>query len=683
VLFNKLLTDVAIYYESVLSESAKAYLFGRGIHNPSQWRFGYADNKLTQRLVTMGLTVEELYNKGLCNEDGTDFFRDGIVIPYILDNKVQTLRFRSLKEKQYLSLKKSSPLYAELFFNLDALVSNPSSLFICEGEFDTVMLAQAGYSAIGLPGSQVIPFGFEQELGKVKNIYLATDADKAGEDCARVLVNRLGRTCRRLKLPEGYDITDFILKFGYDFFKSLIQESVDYEPDLFKYEFDDVKQIPASYQSEVAIINLILKSPHLTTTILEQLGIHDEKDKRYFCNPITSSLFSTILSLYFKYEPIDLATVVDVASVPKTRIIEIFELCFEERNLPTYITNLVKAYLGRDCIDRSRRILEYGTKKSATKEGLENRIREWQDCIVQTNPMATNVLRGEYLIRERMLQVQRRMKRKKIGTGFQQIDRLLTAGFVVRGEMSVIGGRPREGKSAFKANLIRNLCEMGCCVVNVSPEQGIDSEHNRLDSVSTGMPLKDFFDSEKLKTNNDFYEVVQKNIEYITKSWKYHLLPSRDITFSGLVSNLERINEQSKIDVVFIDLFDKLKEITQAGAETRYMIDYLLNECNILARKMDIHICLLHQIKRLSNSNKKSDSRPTLEDLKESGRFEQDSYLVFLLHRRGLHFKDEPDDTMDVILAKQKDGICGDNVAITLDWSRETLILSDHEDDKM
>lgn len=686
-MYSALLAKIVSYYANAMVDKAESYLHNRGVQDISKWSFGYADGGLSSYLQKEGFDLETLTN--LCisfSDSGNDRFVDGIIIPYFENGVPISFRFRSVEKKEYRSLPSKSPLYREAFYNLDDLLKQPEILFIAEGEFDTVVISQGGFSAIGIAGSNNIPVGWEEQLAKVKNIYIAFDNDQAGNDAAYVLTNRLSRTCRRIVYPEGYDATDFILEFGQDAFRELTITSVDLEPDIYQYSLDDVlTKTPVAFESEKAILGLLIKNPSIVGKIFDRLGITSVADTRFFYNKGSSAIFRTILKLYYDCIPIDLTNVVEHCSLPKSKISEIISLDVDHRNYIYYCNNLIKAYLCRDVLERSKDILHYSSKKSGTIYGIFDKVDAWRKDIISTSPKEGKMLIKNNLVRERLSGIQKRKKLLRIQTGFRDFDKLLSAGFVVPGEISIIGGRPREGKSAFKANLIHNLCERGCCVVNVSPEQGVDLEHDRFDSIILDRKLRDFYDQELLKDDsNNFLEQIKTTIAHIANNWNYYLFPSRDISFQLLADYLERINAERHIDVVFVDLFDKLKEITQAGANTRFVIDNLINEFNILARKLDIHVCLLHQIHRLVGLGKDKDGRPKLENLKESGRFEQDSYAVYLVYRPALHIKDIYDDKLKVIIAKQKQGICGDNIEVELGWDKETLrIYNLEEEDKI
>lgn len=104
-------------------------------------------------------------------------------------------------------------------FNRDILktMDKTEPLYICEGEFDTMITAQNGFNAVGVVGVN----GLKQEIVKELvgfNVYLAFDNDTAGQVAIKEVANRLVlggvNVLGQVDLPEGVkDLTDYFLTF--------------------------------------------------------------------------------------------------------------------------------------------------------------------------------------------------------------------------------------------------------------------------------------------------------------------------------------------------------------------------------------------------------------------------------------------------------------------------------------
>ena len=139
-----------------------------------------------------------------------------VVIPYIEGEDIVYIKARRLDSKQpkYMQVKGLSiPL-----FNRDILktVDKTKPLYICEGEFDTMITAQNGFNAVGVVGVN----GLKQEIIRELvgfNVYLAFDNDTAGQVAVKEVANRLVlggvNVLGQVDLPEGVkDLTDYFIK---------------------------------------------------------------------------------------------------------------------------------------------------------------------------------------------------------------------------------------------------------------------------------------------------------------------------------------------------------------------------------------------------------------------------------------------------------------------------------------
>jgi replicative DNA helicase len=260
------------------------------------------------------------------------------------------------------------------------------------------------------------------------------------------------------------------------------------------------------------------------------------------------------------------------------------------------------------------------------------------------------------LLERRYKGLEERYNTTGIYTGWEDFDKHLSVGFAPT-KVSVVAGRTAMGKSFFKTNIIINMCRNGVGVLNVCPEQGFDSEHDRIDSIMTGRHLKSIIKIQGVKEDDEIWALLKHNSEKISREWNYACCPSRSITTSGVRSAIKRAKRAGvPINIVFIDLFDRLEDVNVVSERTS-TFSSKLGQIEKIASEENVHICLLVQVGRKPEERK--DKRPILSDLRECGNFEQDADLVLLLYREGYYDKDLNDDMLDVEIAKQRDGPSG------------------------
>jgi len=241
-------------------------------------------------------------------------------------------------------------------------------------------------------------------------------------------------------------------------------------------------------------------------------------------------------------------------------------------------------------------------------------------------------------------------------TYWDGFDAKLSEGFAP-GKMTIIAGRTSMGKSFFKTNLIINMANNGIGVMNVCPEQGFDSEHDRIDAIMTGIHLKVFSKIKNVPIGDPKFEKIKLQQERISTQWNYSCVPTRTITVAGVRSAIRRTKRSGvKVNVVFIDLFDRLDDVNVAKEKTAN-ISRKLMEIERIGDEEKVHIVLLVQVGRATESRK--DHRPAMSDLRDCGNYEQDADNIFLLYREGYYNKEIEDNILDVEVVKQRGGNAG------------------------
>lgn len=276
----------------------------------------------------------------------------------------------------------------------------------------------------------------------------------------------------------------------------------------------------------------------------------------------------------------------------------------------------------------------------------------------------------DYILPEHILETMKIALKEKLqgmswGTGYRQIDRWLNFGFAP-GMLSIIAARPSIGKSAFKLNIALNQMTSGAKILHFTPEQGSKSELFRSLAIMKRLNISNveslrqlMYQDEhtgELKPISNQNEKFQMIFDYMT------YLQSQNMSFVGdktislpKIRNLTRQHKrQHGLDIIYIDLFDRIKEINEATSNKPAMVAKALNYLSRMSMDEQVHVCGLVQINRKIES--RSDRRPILSDLKDAGAYEEYADLIFGLYREGYYSDEEKDESMEVIGMKQRDG---------------------------
>jgi len=238
-----------------------------------------------------------------------------------------------------------------------------------------------------------------------------------------------------------------------------------------------------------------------------------------------------------------------------------------------------------------------------------------------------------------------------IYTGWQLFDEAVPSGFSPR-DLSVIASRTGVGKSSFRLSLTRRFCDRGKHVVLISTEMSKQAEFARLDAIMTGIPLDQIIRSWQWVPGDERMERIQKANEYIAEHWNYDMLFSRSIALADVRTFLQKVQRKKKVDIVFIDLFDRLTDVG-VSENSPQTIATKIAEAAAIADAYATHVCLLAQINRQAA---RGGHRPHLHQLKGSGAYEEAARLVLLLYREAQVNPESISDNIEIIIEKQSQG---------------------------
>jgi replicative DNA helicase len=132
---------------------------------------------------------------------------------------------------------------------------------------------------------------------------------------------------------------------------------------------------------------------------------------------------------------------------------------------------------------------------------------------------------------------------------------------------------------------------------------------------------------------------------------------SSSITVSEIRAKCRRLKQTKNLGLVVIDYL-QLMQGSRRADNRQQEISEISRSLKVLAKELDIPVIALSQLSRTSET--RSDKRPMLSDLRESGAIEQDADLVMFLYRDDYYNKDSQEKNIaEVIIAKQRSGTTG------------------------
>lgn len=175
-----------------------------------RYRLGWAGKDVMDRLLEMW-TIGDLRTAGLVTDKNYPLIWDRVLIPYFQRDRVVTVRGKQIGGNVIQAKDTSISL-----FGVDNLRGH-KEVFICEGEFDAMLLHQMGYAAVAIPGALNFQEHWCTWFDDARRIFIVLDADDAGRKGAAKIQALLGRRTRVVEFPVPYgqkstDVTEFFLR---------------------------------------------------------------------------------------------------------------------------------------------------------------------------------------------------------------------------------------------------------------------------------------------------------------------------------------------------------------------------------------------------------------------------------------------------------------------------------------
>jgi replicative DNA helicase len=255
-----------------------------------------------------------------------------------------------------------------------------------------------------------------------------------------------------------------------------------------------------------------------------------------------------------------------------------------------------------------------------------------------------------------------------VTTGFADFNKM-TNGFQPS-DLIIIAGRPGMGKTAFALNVALNAAysDDNKSVAFFSLEMSSQQLVQRL------LANKAEIDSIKVRKGNFSNEEWNRlaSVAGELAEMRFFIDDTPAINPLELRAKCRRLKREQGLDLVFVDYLQLMS--SSKGDNREQQISEISRSLKALAKELNIPVVALSQLNR--GVEQRTDKRPMISDLRESGAIEQDADLIIFLYRDEVYTKDqclEP-GTAEVILAKHRHGATGD---VKLAFIKEHMLFKD------
>ena len=290
--------------------------------------------------------------------------------------------------------------------------------------------------------------------------------------------------------------------------------------------------------------------------------------------------------------------------------------------LESYLILLLDKYLRRRLILSIQKISELAYDNSLSLENIFDQAEHLLFDVTQKKPNLGLLPASEVLL-ETFLDLERRSKEGQIigvPSGFFDLD-LLTQGFQ-KSDLIIIAGRPSMGKTAFALNIARNVADLQSFpVVIFSLEMSRNQIIYRFLSNESGV------NNSKLRSgaiNANEWRLVSKAINSLS-DLSIYLDDKSDITISDIRTKLANLKSRfSNLGLIIIDYLQLISD-TKAKDSRVQELSRITRNLKLLAKEFNVPIIVLSQLSR--NVESRTNKRPLLSDLRESGCFAKSTKL--------------------------------------------------------
>ncbi|WP_342129766.1 replicative DNA helicase [Hydrogenophaga sp. OTU3427] len=243
-----------------------------------------------------------------------------------------------------------------------------------------------------------------------------------------------------------------------------------------------------------------------------------------------------------------------------------------------------------------------------------------------------------------------------VPTGFIDLDRM-TSGLQA-GDLVVLAARPSMGKTAFAINIAEHVAlNEGLPVAVFSMEMGASQLAVRVVG-SIGRINQGHLRTGKL--TDDEWPRLTEAIEKL-RTVSLHIDETPGLTPSELRANARRLSRQcGKLGLIVVDYLQLMSGSSSAGGDNRATeLGEISRGLKMLAKELQCPVIALSQLNR--SVEQRTDKRPMMSDLRESGAIEQDADIIMFIYRDEYYTREackEP-GVAEIIIGKQRNGPTG------------------------
>lgn len=426
---------------------------------------------------------------------------------------------------------------------------------------------------------------------------------------------------------------------------------------------------PQDMAAEQSVLGGMLLSKDAIADVIEILRSAD------FYRPNHATVFDAVLDLYGRGEPADAVTVAAALQGAGT-LARVGGAAYLHTLISSVPTAANASYYARIVAERAvlRRLVDAGTRIAHMAYQGSRDVDDLVDLAQQAVYDVTERRGSEDftvladLLRPALDEIESIGNRGEgiigVPTGFIELDALL--GGLRGGQLIVVAGRPGLGKSTAAMDFARSAS------VRHNMTSAIFSlEMSKIEIVTRMLAAEARVPMHVLRSgrlSEDDWTRLARRMGEIGEAPLF-IDDTPNMTLMEIRAKARRLKQRNDLKMVVVDYLQLMTSPKRVESRQQEVAD-LARGLKLLAKELDVPVVAVSQLNR--GPEQRTDKRPQLTDLRESGSIEQDSDIVILLHRDDYYDKESPRaGEADFIVAKQRNGPTGTiTVAAQLHFSR-------------
>ncbi len=413
------------------------------------------------------------------------------------------------------------------------------------------------------------------------------------------------------------------------------------------------QELPYNLEAEQSVLGAILIDPDCLTIAMQYL-----KPESFF-RQMHKDIFAVMVKMFVSSTTVDFITVLDIvkgedvfrtAEDAKIYLTQLVQLVPTTSNVEAYAKIVQEKYYLRSLITTFESVITTSREGASNAAALMDMAEQGIFDIRQGRDTA-GLTRIDEIILSTYDRLQRlggedRSDYLGVPTGFSALDAVIAG--LNKSDLIFVAARPGMGKTAFALNVITSVAvKSNKKVAFFSLEMSKEQLVARVISAEALVP------GDKMRTgllSAEDWTRIALSSQPLSKAPIY-VDDSPGITIGEMKAKLRRLKDVGLVVIDYLQLMTTGKRSENRVQE----VSEITRSLKIMAKELNVPVMVLAQLSR--GPEGRSDHRPLLSDLRESGSIEQDADVVMFLYRDAYYNRDsEEQNVAECIVSKNRHG---------------------------